>query len=308
LPARKKSVKAPPIEDRAPHGAKLLRTFPPQAKGTLIAIGGAEAKDGDRPILEEVARRAGAGPLVVATIATEDPEGQFEQYRKVFRGLNVKDVVHLDARSRDELLDPAKAELMDNAKAVFLGGGDQLKIASTLGGTVVCDRLRKVLMDGGLIAGTSSGASVLTEVMMVSGNGDESHEIRGSLRLAPGLGLIGELIIDQHFAQRGRIGRLIGAVAQNPRVLGLGIDENTACVLEPKRLRVLGEGAVYVLDGREMTYSNTAEETPQTLSAFNIRLHVLSRNDTFDLTNRTPSYGPIEEPSEAARKKADKNE
>ena len=130
----------------------------------------------------------------------------------------------------------------------------------------------------------------MSETMLVEGGDEESHVIGGSLRMAPGLGLIGGVIIDQHFMERGRFGRLVGAVAQNPKNLGIGIDEQTSIVVERGNgFYVLGSGGVYVIDGTEVTYSNVAEEDKKkTLSIYNVRLHMLSQGDRFDLLNRQP--------------------
>jgi cyanophycinase len=185
---------------------------------------------------------------------------------------------------------------------IFIAGGDQQKISSKLGGTPLCDLLRDLFLGGATIAGTSSGASVLSETMLVSGETDESHHIGGSLRMAPGLGLIGEVIIDQHFAERGRMSRLIGAVAQNPRMLGLGIDEDTAAILDREKLRVMGSGAVYVVDGREMTFSNAGSDDAEILSAFNVRVHMLSRKDEFSFDRRIPVYVPSPDPEPVGAK------
>ena len=107
--------------------------------------------------------------------------------------------------------------------------------------------------------------------------------------MAPGLGLVRGVIIDQHFAERGRIGRLLGAVAQNPRVLGIGIDEDTAVVMQGEHFLVIGSGAVYVADGSTISHSNIAEASvDDPLSLYDVRLHVLSAGDTFDLSSRRP--------------------
>jgi cyanophycinase len=150
-------------------------------------------------------------------------------------------------------------------------------------------RIREIYEAGGVIAGTSAGASAMSDTMLVRGSGDESYRI-GDVDMAPGLGLLPNVIIDQHFAERGRMGRLLGAVAQNPRVLGIGIDENTAIVVEDEAsFSVLGAGAVYVVDGSGITYSNIVEEkNDRPLSLYDVRLHVLSSGDNFDLRERRP--------------------
>ena len=127
--------------------------------------------------------------------------------------------------------------------------------------------------------------------LLVGGNDDVSYKIKSQLLMAPGFGFAKNLLVDQHFSQRGRMARLIGAVAQNPRVLGIGIDENTAIIVGPgaRRFTVMGEGAAYVVDGGKSTYSNIGEEDPdRTLSAFDVMIHMLSQGDTFDLARRRP--------------------
>jgi cyanophycinase len=124
-------------------------------------------------------------------------------------------------------------EGVEQAGAIFFTGGDQLQLTSQLGGTPHCDHIQAFYYQrGGVIAGTSAGASVICETMLVSGNGEDSLKIGDTLRMAPGLGFVKDMIIDQHFAERGRIGRLLTAVAQNPRLLGVGIDEDMAILVE----------------------------------------------------------------------------
>jgi cyanophycinase len=138
------------------------------------------------------------------------------------------------------------------------------------------------------VAGTSAGASVMSETMLVGGASSATHRI-GDLHMAPGLGLVRDAIIDQHFAERGRFGRLIGAVAHNPRVLGIGIDEDTAAIVEDRLFRVIGSGAVYVVDGASVTYCNLAEAKPdRVLAMHGMTVHVLGTGDRYDLAKRNP--------------------
>jgi cyanophycinase len=175
---------------------------------------------------------------------------------------------------------------------VFFSGGDQLRISSQIGDTPIEQRVREIHERGGVIAGTSAGASMMSETMLVKGTSGESHKI-GDLHMAHGLGLVRNVIIDQHFAERGRFGRLFGAVAHNPRELGIGIDEDTALVLQDSRFKVVGNGCVYMADGASVTHSNIGEARPErALSMYDIRLHVLSAGDFFDLAKRRPSEGP----------------
>lgn len=259
--------------------------------GPLIVIGGHEDKDGDRVILRAVAERLQGGKLVLATIASHQPDGYLKSYQKAFADLGVTEVVELYVNDRGETHDEDKLSVFDGAAGVFFSGGDQLRIASQIGDTPIEKRVRAIHQAGGVIAGTSAGASVMSETMLVGGTSSESYRI-GDLNMAPGLGLIRDAIIDQHFAERGRIGRLLGAVAHNPRILGVGIDEDTAILVEGRCFIVLGSGAVYVVDAQNVTQSNIAEaRSASALSIHDVRMHVLASGDGFDLAQRTP-LGP----------------
>ncbi|WP_407572789.1 cyanophycinase [Deinococcus altitudinis] len=257
--------------------------------GTLIIIGGHEDKEGERAVLKEVARRVGKGRLVVASVASHEPEGYFDAYQKVFAELGVTDTSDLYIEERSEAAQDEKLKIFDGATGVFFTGGDQLRITCQIGDTPIEQRVQDIYAAGGVICGTSAGASAMCETMLVKGRGSESYRM-GGLRMAPGLGLIRSVIIDQHFAERGRMGRLLGAVAQNPRLLGIGIDEDTAIVVENEEFTVLGSGAVYVVDGAGVTHSNIAEaKSEDVLSMYDVRVHVLGTGERFDLNSRRPA-------------------
>lgn len=225
---------------------------------------------------------------MLSTIASHKPEGYLEKYQATFADLGVTEVTELYVEDRSEAALEEKLGALDGVEAVFFSGGDQLRITSQIGDTAIEQRIHEIFQNCGLIAGTSAGASMMADTMLVKGQSAASFRI-GEVRMAPGLGLLPNVIIDQHFAERGRIGRLIGAVSQNPRVLGIGIDEDTAIVVEGTRFRVIGSGAVYLVDASDVTHSNVAEaETAAALSIYDLRLHVLSAGDTFDLETRRP--------------------
>ena len=259
-------------------------------KGPLIIIGGAEAKEnGSADILEEVARPAvkGKGRLLIVTVATNLPGDVGDEYTRVFKRLGVQHVDVLDVRTRDEAFDPNKLKRLNDTSVIFFTGGDQLRITSQIGGSPVFKRMLEIHEEGGMIAGTSAGAAAVPETMLISGASEESPRV-ASLGMAPGLGLLKGVVVDSHFAERGRLGRLLGAVAQNPYNLGLGIDENTAIVVEnDQRFRVMGTGAVYVIEGSGITYSSLSERDPQgSMSIHGVNLHVLSRGDGYDFATR----------------------
>src|SRR3954467_1831774 len=264
-----------------------------KVRGSLIIVGGHEekGKEHERPILEEIAARARRrkGNLVVVTVASQLPEEMAADYRAVFRDLGVRDLDVVDIRSRDDACDDNNVEKIRNASVVFFTGGDQLRITSQVGDSPTFQCLNEIYRRGATIAGTSAGAAAMSETMLVSGAGDESVEI-SALGMAPGLGFISGVVVDSHFAERGRFGRLLGAVAQNPKNIGLGIDEDTAIVVEQDdRFRVLGSGAVYVVDGTGGSYPSLSERRPEgILSIFDVKVHFLGDGDSYDLTHRRP--------------------
>lgn len=254
-------------------------------QGKLIIIGGREDKEGDCEILSEVAKGAGKGKLCIVSVASSVGDELWETYRQVFKNLGVKKMSHLDIVHRKDSVDEAAYKAIKGSSAIFFTGGDQLKITSELGGTIIQDYIMELYNKGGVIAGTSAGASVMGETMMIAGSSDASFRIGSNLKLSPGLGFASNMMIDQHFAERGRIGRLIGATAHNPKYLGIGIDENTAIVLQDRvGFDVIGSGAVYVLDAHEANGCNVSEAAiDETLSIFDVKLHLLVKGNYFDI-------------------------
>lgn len=272
--------------------------------GKLIIIGGREDREESFEVLREVATRVGDGRLCIVSVASSFGDEMWEEYSRVFKSLGVKKLSHLDVVHRTEAIDQKALKAVKDAEAVFFTGGDQLKITSELGGTQVADRIMEIFEEGGVIAGTSAGASVMGEIMLVSGESDKTFRIGSGLNMAPGLGFAPKLLIDQHFAERGRIGRLIAATAHNPRYLGVGIDEDTAIIMDEHNcFKVVGKGAVYVLDAHESLGSNISEAPKDSaLSIFNVKLHLLSKNDKFNLNTRLPEKSAV--PKDGAEKSA----
>jgi cyanophycinase len=285
---RHPTIGAAPSPTRVPGPSEQRRAV----AGQLVIIGGREDRSGEGLILKRVVDCAEGGRIVVCTVASDVPEEVWEDYRKVFHAMGCHDVVHLHIQDRTEILQDPPLDVLDGATVVFFTGGGQLKITTRFSGTRLCAAVEELYRRGATIAGTSAGASVMADTMMVAGPGRETHKIGESLQMAPGLGYIRDVIIDQHFAERGRIGRLLGAVAQNPRLLGIGLDEDTAIVVDhEERFEVIGSGAVYVADAQNITYTNVAdEERERSLSIFDVRLHLLSQGDRFDLRTRRPSH------------------
>jgi cyanophycinase len=261
-------------------------------KGTLVIIGGAEDKKGDCTILSKVAELSGRkeGKIIVLTAATEYPSKVGKEYKSLFTRFNIPNIEALHIETREDANDPERLQRMESATCVFFTGGDQLKITSLIGGTKADQLLKEAFSNKGLvIAGTSAGASAMSEIMITSGHDDEAPK-RCTVKMAPGLGLLGGVVIDQHFAQRGRIGRLLAAIAQNPNILGIGIDEDTAVVVKPDdTFEVVGSNAVTILDGIRSGYTNVSEANPDDILALtDILLHVLPQGHEFDIQNRVP--------------------
>jgi cyanophycinase len=258
--------------------------------GVLIAIGGAEDREDTKIILNNLAERIGSGKLVISTLASGYADEVWETYRTLFSSMGVKSVQHLCIDYRDESLEDPRLDVLADATAVFFTGGDQLRITSHLGGTALSERIEEIYRLGGIIAGTSAGATALSEMMLLGSPVEGICKLR-DIKMAPGLGLAKDMIIDQHFSERGRIRRLLGAVAENPRMLGIGIDEDTAVVIENDgTFHTLGSGAVYVVDGHDLSYTNISEVSfNRAMSVFGVKFHTLSCGDSFNIHSRHPA-------------------
>jgi len=263
-------------------------------RGSLVIIGGAEDKTGRCVILRRFVELAGAEKATVAVItaASEEPERVSRTYREVFARLRVRETSIVRVDRREDAFQEEPLERIKRATGVFFTGGDQLRITSAIGGTPLYEALCEAYEKGTVIAGTSAGASAMSDTMIVGGE-DGVAPKRCTTAMAPGMGLLRQIVIDQHFAQRGRIGRLLSALAQNPFVLGVGIDEDTAIVVHPDGIfRVLGSQTVTVLDGRGVSHTNASESAPdEPLALFGVTLHILPAGHGYDLQRRR-TLGP----------------
>lgn len=262
-------------------------------RGKLLVIGGAEDKEGPCLILRRFLQLAGGDKATVAivTTATKQPHEVAEKYSHLFLRLGIFKVVHLNISDRSAAHSPQMIDNLAHVSGIFLTGGDQLRLTSILGGTPVGGAIHTALRQGTVLAGTSAGAAAMTDIMIVSGR-EESAPKRSSVRLAPGLGFLEEVVVDQHFAERGRIGRLLAVVAQNPYILGLGLDEDTAVECDPAGFfTVIGSGACTVVDGLTINYSNvSASSMGEPLALTQVTLHVLPAGYSFDLESRKPQW------------------
>ncbi|MCX7614383.1 MAG: cyanophycinase [Clostridiales bacterium] len=259
-----------------------------KARGYLIIIGGAEDKKGDSIILRQAPKMLSSEDLLtILTTATEKPKEAGHDYKEVFKRLGVKHVEILNINTRDDADNEENADIIKKSKCIFMTGGDQLRITSILGGTRACLEIKNLYENGGIIMGTSAGASVMSSTMVVQGNDNEPAR-KCTLKMAPGLGLLSGAIIDQHFDQRGRFGRLLCGVAENPDVLGIGIDEDTAVKLFPDlHFEVIGSNAVTIIDGKSIQSSNVSELNPnEILAIMGVTVHTLPQGYGYELQNR----------------------
>lgn len=257
-------------------------------RGKLVIIGGGEDKEGESVVLRHFISLVDYEKyILVITTATEKPQESGAIYREAFIRLGFEKVEILNINSRHEANSSLSLDAAAKAGGIFFTGGDQLRITSVLGGTKFYDALQDAFSNGVVLAGTSAGASVMSNTMIVDGDGNDPAR-KCTLKMAPGLGLLQDAIIDQHFHQRGRIGRLLCGVAENPFMLGIGIDEDTSITVLPNDcFEVRGANSVTVIDGRSIRESNVSESKPDEILAIaGATLHVLPDGYGFDMKKR----------------------
>jgi len=260
--------------------------------GHLLVIGGAEDKYNERRILRKFLSLAGneEASVLIIPVASDFPEFAADVYVQAFTKLGVKRVKVLRATSRQEVVEADPDVLLDGVTGVFISGGDQMRLTSVLGGTQFARMLEDRVRNSSLVlAGSSAGAAAMSNNMIVRGE-PSSHPNKNSVRLSPGLGILRNIIVDQHFTQRDRLSRLITAVSYNPRQLGIGIDENTAVILSNEgKLDVFGEGTVTIVDGSRITYNDIAEvEDAHPFAICGVQIHILRDGLCYDTFRRTP--------------------
>jgi len=254
-----------------------------ERRGHLFIIGGAEDRENDKIVLSRLVELTGGGDprIVVLTSASSYHDEVWAIYEGAFCALGAKRCEHLTITTREQANDDAMAQRVYEADIIFMTGGDQKKLVSLIGGTRIDRAMHMALRElGACIAGTSAGASAMSEHMLYDAGSIDGTVATADVRIAAGLGFMRRVVIDQHFSERKRLGRLLAVVAQNPYLLGCGIDEDTALVVEPGLgLEVVGDGSVTLLDGREML-SSVVEEEPdkpekRRLELTNVKLHLL---------------------------------
>jgi cyanophycinase len=277
---------------------------PPGRPGRLMAIGGAEDKTRERVVLRRFVEIAGGGRGHVLILATASELAETgERYSDLFRELGAGRVDVLRIGNREEALaaGPEVHDLLPAATALFLTGGSQLRFSSALGGTPLAAAIRRRHAEGLVVGGTSAGASLLSEHMIALGDSGSTPR-RRLVHLAQGLGLAPDLVIDQHFRRRDRLGRLLTALSYNPAPLGVGIDEDTALVIEPSgTMSAVGAGAVLVVDARQMRFTDSyAVRRGQPLALLGLKLDVLTAGCSYDLKRRE-GLPPVRSDAEIVR-------
>ncbi len=261
------------------------------AQGVLLPIGGAEDKTAKRTVLSRFVALCGgkAARITVIAAASAIPEESSARYAEVFSALGTAQVAVIPIKARRDAESDEAVAVLRAATGIFFTGGDQLRLVGLLGGTRLHSVLHEQHAAGVTVGGTSAGASALSLHMIAFGRSGAAPQQR-MVQLAAGLGLCAPLIIDQHFRQRDRVGRLLAAVALNPQLIGVGIDENTALLITAEgRAEVIGSGSVTVVDGGTLSYTDThAVKGYGVIALHDVRLHILTAGHGYALNTRQP--------------------
>ena len=266
----------------------VARPVRPVSGGTLCLIGGAEDRAGPRVVLAEFLRLAGGEGARVAVVATASSLGAeiLDAYDALFHDLGAGEVLRLRPETRAEAEDPGLAASVRDVDAVFMTGGNQLKLAAVVAGTAFGTAISAAYERGAVVGGTSAGASAASEHMIAFGDEVDTPR-QGTTASAAGLGLLPGVIVDQHFAQRNRYARLLSLVGRSPRLLGIGVDEDTAAVIRGGReMEVVGAGCVFVADGSQATSDAHLAELGAPLLVSGVVVHTLPAGARFDLVER----------------------
>lgn len=275
-------------------------------QGKLLIIGGAEDKEGDCKILREFLRCAGGtkAHIVIMTAATSLPGEVGDNYIRVFERLGAEDVRVLDTQTPEDANNPEYLEAIEQATGIFFTGGDQARIISCLKDTKLDAAMHKRYSEGIIIGGTSAGAAMMPDMMIIEGDSETNPRV-DVVAMGPGMGFLPDVVIDQHFAQRGRLGRLVTALLLQPAVLGFGIDENTAILVSGDELEVIGENAVTVIDESEKLHDNIdGRLKDEGLAICGAKLHILPHGYRFNLKTRQPVYDSAATTAERQRQLA----
>jgi len=263
-------------------------------RGFVIPIGGAEERLNDPVILTrfvEICGNESARIAIIPTASQLDETGP--NYEKVFKDLGAGEAISLPINTREEAQQESFLEILTSCNGIFITGGNQLRLSTILGGTPIAQAIRRLNAEGAHLAGTSAGADIIPEHMIAGGSKGALPTQQG-VTFAPGLGLLNKVIIDQHFSQRNRLGRLLSAVSYNPFASGLGICEDTAAFIGPdNKLEVIGNGSITVIDPSGLEHSSMAEaERGDSLTLLGIKMHILSEGASYNIETREAQPKP----------------
>lgn len=264
-------------------------------QGKLLIIGGAEDKEGDCKILREFLRCAGGtkAHIVIMTAATSLPAEVGDNYIRVFERLGAEDVRVVDTQTPEDANNPDYLEAIEQATGIFFTGGEQARIITCLKDTKLDAAMHKRYSEGIIIGGTSAGAAMMPDMMIIEGDSETNPRVE-AVAMGPGMGFLPDVVIDQHFAQRGRLGRLVTALLLQPAVLGFGIDENTAILVSGDEFEVIGESAVTVIDESEKLHDNIdGRLKDEGLAICGAKLHILPHGYRFNLKTRQPVFNNV---------------
>jgi cyanophycinase len=264
------------------------------SQGPVMPIGGAEETEPGGEVLERFVDLAGGKNACIAIIptASDDPQRSGEGYAKLFCELGAKKADWLRVEQRADANAEEALALLREATGIYITGGDQARLVRLLVGTLVMECIRMRNADGVIVAGTSAGASILSALMMAGGTGiggdsNGAAARKGMVDVVAGFGLLQDIIVDQHFSQRGRMGRLLSVFAGTPGLIGIGLDEDTAVLMDREgTLEALGSNMVTIVDGRDTVSDYFDRQNGEVLTITGSSLHVLADGRQFDLDVR----------------------
>jgi cyanophycinase len=257
-------------------------------RGYIIPIGGAEEKIDNPEILAKFVELCGGSDAIITVIPTASQlDDTGSRYQKIFEDIGVKQTYSLPITERSDAQNPEYVTTLEKSTGIFITGGNQLRLSTILGGTPIAKAIRQLNAQGVHYAGTSAGAAIVSQ-HMITGGSTGIVPTEGGVNLAPGMGLINTIVIDQHFNQRNRLARLLSAVSYNPFLIGIGLDEDTAAFIDHNNVfTAIGSGAITVVDPSDIEHSSMATaRAGDALTLLNVKLHILASGGRFDISER----------------------
>jgi len=255
-------------------------------RGYVIPIGGAEEKTDNPEILSKFVELSGGKDAVITIIPTASQlDDTGSRYQKIFEAIGVKKTYSLPITQRTDAQKEEYVKILEKSTGIFITGGNQLRLSTILGGTAVATAIRQLNAKGVNYAGTSAGAAIVSQ-HMITGGTTGVVPTQGGVNLAPGLGLINTIVLDQHFNERNRLARLLSAVSYNPFLVGVGIDEDTAAFIDGNnQFTVVGSGAITVIDPTNIEYSSMADaRSGDALTLLNLKMHIIAAGGRYDIS------------------------